>query len=317
MRVKLSGLPTRAAFDTLKQLDIHPLSPASWLPRIGFAALYLLSWLPYPALMGVGRSAGRLLERLAKRRARIADINLALCYPELDETRRHALRRAHFEAVGMGLVAVGMSWWWSDRRLLSIVEIRGREHAEAAFARGKGVIFYTGHFTTLELSGRLITEIGPVLPLYRPNENPVVDQIITKNRESGVERTIPRHDGRLMMKTLRANKGVWFAPDQNYGLKNSVFADFFGVPAATNTSTSRFAAMAGASVVPFLVEQCATGGYRMTIEPPLDDFPGDAPQADAQRLNDILEGWVRRVPAQYNWLHRRFKDRPGDEKRFY
>jgi KDO2-lipid IV(A) lauroyltransferase len=120
-----------------------------------------------------------------------------------------------------------------------------------------------------------------------------------------------------MIRTLRANQGVWFAPDQNYGLKNSVFADFFGVAAATNTSTSRFAELTGASVVPFVVLRRPQGGYRMRIEPALKDFPTADPLKDTVRLNAILERWAREAPEQYNWLHRRFKDRPGDEPRFY
>ena len=244
-------------------------------------------------------------------------INLALCFPDASPAERDRLLRRHFEAVGMGLMDFAVAWWWSDRRMRPLVTIDGSEHLEPAFAKGKGVIFFTGHFTSLEMSGRLLSGLAPALPMYRPNENPVIERLMVKNRELHVERTIPRDDVRLMIRTLRANKGVWFAPDQNYGLKHSVFANFFGVPAATNTSTSRFAGLTGASVVPFIVLRRPEGGYRMCIQPALEDFPTENPQQDTQRLNDIIERWAREAPEQYNWLHRRFKDRPGDEKRFY
>ncbi len=297
--------------------SFKPYQPAAWGPRLAFGLLRLISLLPYRPLMAVGRLAGRLFQRLSARRARIAAINLALCYPEIDDTGRKALLRHHFEAVGMGLATFAIAWWWSDRHLDPLVEIEGKEHLQAAFESGKGVIFFTGHFTSLEMSGRLLSRLAPALPMYRPNENPVIDGIIEKNRRRHVERTIPRDDVRLMIRSLRSNKGVWFAPDQNYGLKNSVFADFFGVPAASNTSTSRFAELTGARVVPFVVLQRPEGGFRMQIGPALDDFPSDDAQADTQRLNDMIEGWAREAPEQYNWLHRRFKDRPGNEKRFY
>lgn len=294
-----------------------PYQPAAWAPRLGFALLRLAAFLPHGALMALGRFVGRQFRRLSARRAGIARINLGLCYPELGDAEREALLRRHFEAVGMGLATFAIAWWWPDRRLDPLVRIEGAEHLEAAFAGGRGVIFFTGHFTSLEMSGRLLSRLAPALPMYRPNENPVIDGIIDRNRRRHVERTIPRDDVRLMIRSLRANKGVWFAPDQNYGLKNSVFADFFGVPAATNTSTSRFAGLTGAAVVPFVVLARPEGGFDMFIEPPLDNFPTDDPHQDTQRLNDIIEAWARRAPAQYNWLHRRFKDRPGNEKRFY
>lgn len=291
--------------------------PAVWAPGIGAVLLRGVSTLPYGPLMATGRWLGRRLQQFAKRRERIARINLELCFPEYPAKEREQLLRQHFESVGMGLMDFAVAWWWSDEKLYPLVEIEGSEHLEAAFKPGKGVIFFSGHFTSLEMSGRLLIRLAPALPMYRPNENPAIDAWINTNRERHVEKTIPRDDVRLMIRTLRANQGVWFAPDQNYGLKNSVFADFFGVAAATNTSTSRFARLTGASVVPFVVLRRPQGGYRMRIEPALQDFPTADPLKDTVRLNAILERWAREAPEQYNWLHRRFKDRPGDEPRFY
>lgn len=291
--------------------------PANWAPLPAIGVLRLLALLPYPALMAVGRWLGRRLQAFATRRRHIAEINLALCFPERSDDERRRLLTAHFESLGMGLMEVGLTWWYSHQRFEALVEVDGSEHLAPAFAAGHGVIFFTGHFTSLEVSGRVLSRLAPALPMYRPNNNPLLEAIMVHHRERGVERTIPRDDVRLMLRTLRANKGVWFAPDQNYGLKHSVFADFFGVPAACNTSTSRFAGMTGARVVPFVVLRRPQGGYLMRIQPALVDFPGDDVRHDTQRLNDILEGWVREAPEQYNWIHRRFKDRPNGEPRFY
>jgi len=314
-----SAVPQPEATGTTltKKKTIKPYQPAAWGPRLGFGLLRLASLLPYRPMMALGRLLGRTVQRFVGRRERIAGINLELCFPDLSERERETLLRHHFEALGMGVMTFAIAWWWPDRRLDPLVRIHGQEHLEAAFADGKGVIFFTGHFTALEMSGRLLSRIAPALPMYRPNENPIIDRIIVKNRENHVERTIPRDDVRLMIRTLRANKGVWFAPDQNYGLKHSVFADFFGIPAATNTSTSRFAGLTGSRVIPFVVLADPEGGYDMYIEAPLDDFPTDDTQRDTQRLNDLIEGWARKAPAQYNWVHRRFKDRPDNAKRFY
>lgn len=318
MAVPSPGRPAAVTRQTLAAPNQHTLlNPAGWWPHLAIGLLRLLSLLPHRPLMAVGRWLGRRVQQFAARRVEIARINLGLCFPELDDARRERLLTAHFEALGMGLMDFAVAWWWPDRRLDPLVQIDGAEHLQPAFDAGQGVIFFTGHFTSLEMSGRLLSRLAPALPMYRPNNNPAIEAIMVANRERHVERTIPRDDVRLMLRSLRANKGVWFAPDQNYGLKHSVFADFFAVPAATNTSTSRFAAMTGARVMPFVVLRRAGGGYRMVIEPALADFPSDDVRHDTQRLNDILERWAREAPEQYNWIHRRFKDRPDDGPRFY
>jgi KDO2-lipid IV(A) lauroyltransferase len=293
-------------------------APRHWPIWIGFGLLRLLTLLPWSSMMATGRFLGRLTMRAAPRRVRIARINLQLCFPELDDKARLAMIRKHFESLGMGAMDFCLAWWASDKRLQSLVRVHGVENAKAAFASGKGVIFLTAHFSSVEMSGRILLQHAPVFPMYRPNENPVIEHIVRSNRQRHVEQAIPRDDVRLMLRTLKANKGVWFAPDQNFGHKNSLFSPFFGIPAATNTSTSRFAKMTGSSVVPFvLLRREQEQGYDLYVEPALDDFPSQDLQQDTDRINAILARWIRQAPAQYLWTHRRFKDRPGDEKRFY
>jgi KDO2-lipid IV(A) lauroyltransferase len=293
-------------------------APRYWPTWIGFGLLRLSALLPWRAMMAIGRGLGRVTLRLLPRRGRIAEINLRLCFPELDPEARSALVRRHFESLGMGMMDVMAAWWKPDAKFLPLVSIHGRENVERAFAGGKGIIFLTAHFTSIEAGGRFLCELGPILPMYRPNENPVIERVMTAQRVRHVERTIPRDDVRLMLRTLRENKGIWFAPDQNFGHKHSVFSPFFGIPAATNTSTSRFAAMTGARVVPFVVlRREGRPGYEMFIEPALEDFPSGNLQQDTDRINAILERWIRQAPAQYLWSHRRFKDRPPGEPELY
>jgi Kdo2-lipid IVA lauroyltransferase/acyltransferase len=296
---------------------LHPRHWPVWL-IVGLLRLLLL--LPFRVQLALGRGIGRLFLLLGKRRARIARINLELCFPELSaEEREHVLRR-HFESVGIGVFELGMAWWASDRRMKRLVHIEGLEHLREAFAQGKGVILLSAHFTTLEMGGRFLALQAPDLPmaaLYRQNENPVLEHLIITKRTQLWGRPIRREDVRTMLRTLRDGKIVWYASDQNFGHKGSVFADFFGVPAATNTATTRLSGMTGAPVVPFFTRRLDDGSYVQTISPPLEDFPGENPEADATRINLIIEDWVRQAPEQYFWLHRRFKDRPGDEPRFY
>jgi KDO2-lipid IV(A) lauroyltransferase len=138
-----------------------------------------------------------------------------------------------------------------------------------------------------------------------------------RERRSGFP-PIPHEDLRGLLRAFKRGQAVWYAPDQNHGLRNSVFAPFFGVPACTLAATSRLAALSGAAVVPYFPRRLpGAAGYEIVILPALDDFPGADPVADAARINALLENHIRQAPEQYLWVHRRFKTRPPGESGFY
>jgi len=293
-------------------------SPRYWPLWFGLGLYRLVILLPWPWIMALGRSLGRFAMRLTPRRARITDINIGMCFPDLNVIGRQQLRQQHFESLGMGFMDMGLAWWASDARLQPWLHIHGVEHAQAALCQGQGVIFLTAHFTSVEMSGRALRSLGPMYPVYRPHQNPLLEHFVKIQREHHTERAIPRDDIRLLLRTLKEGKGIWFAPDQNFGHKGRLFSPFFGILAATNTATSRLARMSGVPVVPFVAfRRKDTPGYDLYIEPALKDFPSDDPQRDTDRINALMEGWVRQAPAQYLWSHRRFKDRPEGDVRFY
>ena len=269
----------------------------------------LICLLPYPLIRTSGRLIGLALYPFATRRRLIAETNLQLCLPELGATQRRALIRSHFMALAQGLVETGMAWWWPQARLERLLKgVEGLEHLTSS-SDSRGTIWLTAHFSSLELSGRYLGARKPSAAMYRRNENPVIEYLITRHRGRHLLDVIARDDARSMIRTLKQGSSVWFAPDQNYAHKGKVFANFMGLPAATHTATSRFARTTGARVIPFVLFR-VKGGYHLRIEPPLDDFPSKDPQRDAERINEIFASWVRRYPEQYNWIHRRFKTRP-------
>lgn len=290
-------------------------APRLWPSWLVAGMMRLILLLPYPAVMAVGRGLGRLMRPLAGRRAAIARRNLELCYPHMSAADRERLIHKHFAALGMGLMEIGMSWWWTERRIAPLLTaIEGAQNLPPD--DGRGAIFLTAHFTSLELSGWYLNRHAPAHAMYRRNENPVIQALFERFRSRFTAGIIDRTDVRAMVRALKAGEGVWFAPDQNFAHKGGVFADFMGVPAATNTATSRFAQITGARVVPFVLLR-EPGGYRLIIEPALADFPSDDPQADTQRINDLFSRWVAQAPEQYNWIHRRFKTRPSGEPPVY
>lgn len=272
------------------------------------AVFYLFAGLPWRVQLALGRLIGRGARRVARRRREITAANLALCLPELDESARRRLLEEHFESLGIALLESGAGWWKSTPWLLRHSRVEGLEYLQAALTEGRGALLLTAHFTTLEIAAQMLAAVHPTLGVYRHHENPVLDRVMRTGRLSRGSGLIERGDLRGLLRALREGAVVWYAPDQGYLGARGVDAPFFGVPAPTNTATSRIAAASGAPVLPFFVERLpGTAGYRLRIEPPLKGFPDGDPAVDAARINAVLETGIRRVPAQYLWSHDRFK----------
>ena len=293
------------------------LAPRFWGTWLALGALRAMVLLPYAWQLWVGARIGRLLARAMPRRRRIAAVNLTLCFPEAGSEERAVLVRKVFESIGIAFFEVALAWWASDRRLRPLGRIEGLEHLQSALQLGKGAILLSGHFTTLELGARLLRLSQSFRPMYRPSKNPAWDWVMLRSRERHVEQAIDRRDIRGMLRALRANEPVWYAPDQDYGREHSVFVPFFGVPAATITATARLAAISGAPVVPFFQHRLEGGRYVVTLGPPLEGFPTGDAVSDAERVSRLIEARVRAHPDQYLWTHRRFKTRPPGEPSLY
>lgn len=295
------------------------LAPRYWPTWLALGIVRLLTALPFGAQLAIGRVLGRVGYVLARERRGIAARNLELAFPELDESARRALLKRHFEALGISLVETGLCWWADDARIARLGAVHGLEHIEAALAAGRGAIMLTGHFTCLDLGGRYLTRVAPVSAMYKPNRNALFEEIMRRGRERTAHQAFVKTDVRAMIRGLKTNHLVWYAPDQSHKRgKYSAVVPFFGIPAPTNTATSAFARLSKAPVIPFFPERLpGKKGYRVEILPPLEDFPSDDPIADAERVNRLLEERIRRCPEQYLWVHRRFKAADADSVNHY
>lgn len=289
------------------------LGPRFWPTWLGLGLMRMLVLLPFRMQLALGRLLGRLVLHVLPRRRHIAETNLALCFPEKSVDERQALLRAHFESLGQGVFETAFTWWAPDRRLKGLTIIEGLEHIADARAARHGVILLSAHFTTLEIGCRLLLQHEPFHPMYRTHENPLFERVMRGSRQRLSENPIRRDDVRGLLRSLREGHAVWYAPDQAYRGKNAADVPFFGVPAATNLSTSRLAQASSAPVLPFFSVRTADGRYRLIVKAALSDFPGDSASEDATRINALIEETVREAPEQYLWVHRRFKAvRPGD-----
>jgi len=213
----------------------------------------------------------------------------------------------------LSLIEMALGWWASDRKIKRLMTVEGLEHLEAALARGKGAILVTAHFTSVEASGRLFAEAAPPFKaMYRTNKNAFLDEILRRGRLKTAAGLIAKDDVKTMLRTLKANTPVLYAPDQSYRRKLSALVPFFTVPAMTNVATSQISKLSGAPVLPYLPLRLPDNkGYLLSILPPIDGIPSDDPAADAERYHHIVEEHIRKDPSQYYWVHRRFKGRPG------
>ncbi|HZO22223.1 MAG TPA: hypothetical protein VFB37_06925 [Steroidobacteraceae bacterium] len=299
-------------------MPIRLFAPRYWPTWIGLGLLWLIALLPYRRLVQLGRPIGTVLRHLPLSFVNTARRNIELCLPELSPAEREKLLVRHFESLGIGLFEIAFTWWSSLPRWQPLIHIDGREHLEAALARGKGAILLTAHFTTLEVGGRILLSVAPVSFLYRPTRNEVLAHFLKHRRCKYGGQPIPLNDIRTLISALKNNECIWYAPDQSYRKKGAQMVELFGIPAATNTFTSRLARLTGAPVLPYFFERLPDGkGYHARIYPPFDDFPSESAVADTERFNHLIEAQVRRVPEQYLWIHRRFKGLTADYPDYY
>ncbi|WP_314918735.1 lipid A biosynthesis lauroyl acyltransferase [Pseudomonas helleri] len=294
--------------------------PRFWLLWSGLGVLWLVVQLPYKVQLRIGRFLGACMFRVAGERRRIAARNLELCFPEKNAAERERLLKENFASTGIAFFEMAMSWWWAKPRLAKLAHVEGLEHLLQAQRNGKGVILMAFHFTTLEIGAALLGQQHTIDGMYREHKNPLFDFIQRRGRERHNldSLAVERDDVRGMLKLLRAGRAIWYAPDQDYGAKQSIFVPLFGIEAATVTATSKFAKLGKALVVPFTQQRLADGsGYKLVIHPPLSDFPGESDEADCLRINQWVERAIRECPEQYLWAHRRFKTRPPGEPKLY
>jgi Kdo2-lipid IVA lauroyltransferase/acyltransferase len=288
--------------------------------RLAIALLWLVHWLPASGQSSLGALVGALAYRLATGRRRVARRNLELCLPELDSRARERLMRDHFRWLGRSIVERGLLWYAPRERLMRLIEVEGDVHfAERSDAP---VMWLVPHFMALEAAATAtqLFQSRRGATIYQKQSSAVFDAAMRAGRERfGNSMLFSRHDSaKPLIRAIRQDKlGFFNLPDMDFGRKDSEFVPFFGVPAATLIAPARMARMLGMVVQPVVAEMCEGGGWRVTFHEPWQGWPTDDPIADTLRLNQWIEAEVRRHPAQYLWVHKRFKTRPPGEPGFY
>jgi KDO2-lipid IV(A) lauroyltransferase len=292
----------------------------TWPAHALLALLWLLHWLPLWLQAALGSALGRVLYTVARERRRISARNVQLCLPELSAEQRRVLLREHFRWLGRSAVERALLWYGSPKRLRRLIHVEG--DVKLAERSERPVMWLVPHFLALDVAGAAtqLFQSRPVASIYQPQSHPVFENAMRRGRmRFGQGELFARSDtARPLVRAIRRGHAFFNLPDMDFGLKDAAFVPFFGLPAATLLAPSKLARALDMVVQPVVAQMLPGGqGYRVHFMPAWTDWPSDDPLADTRRMNAWIEAMVRADPAQYLWVHKRFKTRPEGEPGLY
>jgi len=292
---------------------IHPKFLLTWIlilfMRIGV-------FIPFKAQVIAGKAIGRMMFPLMPRFRSIAYSNISHCYPEKKQPQVERLVKRHFEAIGVSFFETANAYYGSDNKIKKLLTIKNEHFFKDALKEEGGIILLCSHFMPLMLGSRALLIKHTIANIYRPQNNTLFDSAMVKGYKKNGAVMIKSTDTRSIIKAINNSLPIWYAPDQDLGKNNSVFAPFFGIQTATASATARLAKNNNTRVIPYSFIR-TSNGYLMSFEKPISNYPTNDPIHDATVINQILEKQINHSPEQYLWIHRRFKTRPNDEKNFY
>jgi KDO2-lipid IV(A) lauroyltransferase len=296
--------------------------------RLEYALLWpwikLLGVLPRPLARAIGITLGLTVYAVHGRLRRVGFRNLTIAFPEMSEPDRRRIVRGEFISLGRQLAELCLFPRYTKENVSRTVVYEGFENFERAYARGKGVLFLTGHIGAWELSAFAHSLQGhPLSIVMRSLDNPYVDALIQRYRTMHGNRTVDKGDFvRGLLSAMKAGETVGILMDTNMTPPQGVFVDFFGVPACTASGLARIALRTDAAVVPgFTVWDKTLRKYVLHFEPAIElirtaDNESDI-IANTAKFTNVLENVIRHYPDQWLWVHRRWKTRPPGESPLY
>jgi KDO2-lipid IV(A) lauroyltransferase len=295
------------------------LAPKHWPLWIAIGLLRLAIFLPRSTIYSIGTFLGMFIYRIVPSRRRAARINLIQAYPHLNKQEIDNLNKKAFKSMGISIFEMGVAWFESSKVLKDQCQIEGKEYLDEAIANNKSVILLTGHFTTLEIGGRLLGfYVDKYNGVFKKAHDPLFNAIMVRYRAIFGDELLDNKNVRGILRGLKKGHATWFAPDQDFRHQEIVFTPFLGGIASTLTATAKLAKMTNAAVVPFYPVRLENGaGFKLIVLPALKNFPSGDIEADSARVNKTIEEMVYACPEQYLWSHKRFKTQPDRSTNIY
>jgi lipid A biosynthesis lauroyl/palmitoleoyl acyltransferase len=273
-------------------------------------------FIPFNFQVLIGKTIGKLLYPFMHRLRSTAYSNISHCFPDKKQNQVNLLVKRHFEAIGVSFFETANAYYGSDKKIRKLLTITNENFFQDALKEEGGIILLCSHFMPLMLGSRALLINHTIANIYRPQNNKLFDRIMVRGYKKNGAVMIKSTDTRSIIKAINNSLPIWYAPDQDLGKNNSVFAPFFGIQTATASATARLAKNNNTRVIPYSFIRTKKG-YTMSFEKPIANYPSNDPIQDATIVNQILEKQIIKSPEQYLWIHRRFKTRPNDEKNFY
>lgn len=279
-------------------------------------AMVALRALPLARAQGIAASAARRIFDLGGKRVAYVLANLRIAYPDLSEPERREIGRESYVQFAWSLIDVARGAHWGAAELIERVEIEGRQHLDAALARGRGVIGLTLHQGSFEVAIRVAPALGfPVTVIGRPLTNRLLRRDMHAQRTStGAELILHRNVAPQMLRALHKGRIVTALNDQYTRRSRGVLVPFFGVRVSTSPGPAVIALRAGAPIVPAACLRIGPDRHRLVIRPALELPETGDRRKDAEILtargNAVLEAFIRERPEQWMWSHRRFRHSP-------
>jgi len=295
------------------------LAPRHWPTWLGVGLFALLAYCPWKTRRWLGTLIGGRIYYHNHKRRYVVLTNLRLCFPELSKAERKALAREHLNSYANALLDYSLLFFRPRHWLYRRTQLQGRKHIDTAIQAGQNVILLLGHSVWLEFAPMAIGEHYRAYGSYKPFSNPVANWLIARSRLRDVESVIAREEGMIkLVRTLEPGRLMFFLPDEDHGLKHSVFAPFLGTPKATLTTPARLAKLGNAVCLPLMAFQNPQhGGYEIVVGEALPAFPNQDETINATLLNQGLETLIRQYPAQYMWLLKFFRTRQRGQPNLY
>jgi len=285
---------------------------------LAWAVVHSLAIVPRPLAERLARLYTSIFDMAIPRLRRVGMRNLAMALPELGSYEHVRIIDGVFKSIARVLVSFARFPQLRKDNIRDWIRYEGYEHFELALQQGKGVLFATAHLGNWELSAFAHALMSaPMHVVVRPLDNPKVDALVEARRAASGNRMIGKKEfARSILQALKENQAVGILVDQNAGLDDGVFVDFFGTPACAGAGFAKIAAHAGAVVIPgFALWSEEERKHILRFYPPVP-MTGDAAR-DTQSLHSCIEQVIRQYPDQWLWIHRRWKTRPPGSKSLY
>ena len=288
--------------------------------RLLLALMWCLHWLPLPILGRIGEGVGSLLFVFMRKRRHITLTNLQLCMPQLTPAARLQLARSHFQYFARSVLERSILWWASPSRLSRLIQVVSQVPIQQMMNRP--TIFLCPHFVCLEVAGVAITMQAPACSIYTTQRNKIFDAALRKGRlrfTPDEKNLLSREAGvKPIIRAMKSGRAFLMLPDMDFGVRDSVFTPFFGIPAATLTSPARLVTATDGQIIPVVTRFLPNyQGWQVIFYPPWENYSGTDINAATLRMNAFIEERVLESPAEYFWSHKRFKTRPDGERNFY